>query len=190
MFVFNMWFLFLTRRRLKPFSLSAWQVNDEISLHLSVEGKVFLAASHPLPARHCAPSLLMRFPSRCFQFCRRLWIIPPSRWLACLPRTSWLSGRCLVSRERCSATSSSPSTCKASLSASERGKFLFRCFEVDKYICVLYSYMLGTELCPAYKEVTATLHWLPLLLCIILLKEKLWFLFFCVLCFLVSCCLM
>lgn len=33
----------LSPRRLKPVSLSAWQVNDEISLHLSVEGKVFLS---------------------------------------------------------------------------------------------------------------------------------------------------
>lgn len=27
-------------RRLNPLSISAWQVNSEISLHLSVEGKV------------------------------------------------------------------------------------------------------------------------------------------------------
>ncbi|KAI3351439.1 hypothetical protein L3Q82_020291 [Scortum barcoo] len=30
-----------TKMRLNPFSISAWQVNNEISLHLSVEGKVF-----------------------------------------------------------------------------------------------------------------------------------------------------
>ncbi|XP_075904139.1 adenosine deaminase domain-containing protein 1 isoform X2 [Nelusetta ayraudi] len=37
-----------SKLRLKPFSLSAWQANDEISLHLSVEGKVFSILSPAL----------------------------------------------------------------------------------------------------------------------------------------------
>ncbi|KAF3838782.1 hypothetical protein F7725_010550 [Dissostichus mawsoni] len=35
----------LTEKRLNPLSISAWQVNNEISLHLSVEGKVFSVLS-------------------------------------------------------------------------------------------------------------------------------------------------
>uniref|UniRef100_UPI0037E99C88 adenosine deaminase domain-containing protein 1 n=1 Tax=Semicossyphus pulcher TaxID=241346 RepID=UPI0037E99C88 len=45
-----------TQLRLNPLSISAWQVNNEISLHLSVEGKVFSVFSSAFD--HSAPKVV------------------------------------------------------------------------------------------------------------------------------------
>lgn len=76
----NPLFLVSSRRRLKPLSLSAWQVNNEISLHLSVEGKVFLSTIQLSLGQCLHKHKLICFLSRCSQFFRQPWLIPPLRW--------------------------------------------------------------------------------------------------------------